>query len=90
MWIYLSERGTNNVISHRKIALTANKSFDGPTLAVEIAAKLSVGTTLNANSYTCTLDTTTGKLAIAKSTSAPSTFSIWPAGYLKQAMTAMT
>jgi hypothetical protein len=85
MWIYLSERGTNNVITHRKIALTANKSFDGPTLAVEIAAKLNVGTTLNANSYTCTFDTTTGKLAIANSTSAPSTFSIWPAGYLKKA-----
>ena len=83
--IYISERDTSNAITYRKIALTANKSFDGPTLAVEVAAKLNVGTTLNANSYTCTFEKTTGKLSIANSTLAPSTFSIWPAEYLKKA-----
>ena len=84
-FIYISERATNNAITYRKVELTANKSFDGPSLAVEAAAKLNVGTTLTASSYSCTFDATTGRLTIANSTAAPSTFTIWPADYLKKA-----
>jgi len=82
--LYVSERSTTNAVTFRKLALTANKSYDGDGLATEVALKLNTGTTLTANSYTCTFSTSTGRLTISNSTGAPSTFSIWPEGYLEK------
>ncbi len=82
-YMYIAECDVNMTVTYRKVALTANTSYDGLSLAAEITTKLNVGTTLAANSYTCTFDTPTRRLTIANSTPAPSTFSIWPAEYLK-------
>ena len=81
--MYMSERDVNNVITYRKLTLTTNQYFDGDALALELATKLNIGTTLNGSSYTCTFENTTGRLTIANSTLAPSTFTIWPVDYLK-------
>ena len=85
-FIYIEELATNNTATKRKVALTSGKSFDGPSLATEIAGQLNIGTTLAANSYSCTFDSTTGKLTISNSTASPADFSIWPADYLKHGL----
>ena len=82
-FMYISECDVNMTFTYRKIALTANTSYDGFDLAAEITTKLNVGTTLTANSYTCTFDINTGRLTIANSTTTPSTFTLWPAEFLK-------
>jgi len=86
IYIYIEELATNNTATKRKVALTSGKSFDGPSLATEIAGQLNIGTTLAANSYSCTFDSTTGKLTISNNTAAPADFSIWPEDYLKHGL----
>ena len=81
-FIYIQEISTANVSTKRKVALT-ERTYDGTTLATEVALQLNTGTSLTAASYTCTFDTNTGKLTISNSTASPADFSIWPAEYLK-------
>ena len=80
-FIYIEETSTANVSTKRKVALT-QRSYDGSTLATEVALQLNAGTALTGNSYSCTFDTTTGKLTISNNTIFPADFSIWPAEYL--------
>jgi len=84
-FIYIQEVDTSNVSTKRKVALT-QRTYDGTTLATEVALQLNTGTTLTAASYSCTFETTTGKLTIANSTSTPADFNIWPAEYLKHGL----
>ena len=81
-FIYLQEFSISNVSTKRKVALT-ERTYDGTTLATEVALQLNTGTSLTASSYTCTFDVHTGKLTISNNTAAPADFSIWPAEYLK-------
>ena len=81
-FIYIQEFSTSNVSTKRKVALT-ERTYDGTTLATEVALQLNTGTSLTASSYTCTFDVHTGKLTISNNTAAPADFSIWPAEYLK-------
>ena len=85
-FIYIEEISTANVSTKRKVPLTTGQTFDGTTLAVEVAIQLNAGTTLNAASYSCTFSTVTGKLTISNSTPSPADFSIWPADYLKHGL----
>ena len=55
-----------NVSTKRKVGLTAGQSYDGTTLATEVALQLNTGTTLTASSYACTFSSSTGKLTISK------------------------
>ena len=84
-FIYIEETSTANVSTKRKVALT-QRSYDGGTLATEVALQLNTGTALTGNSYSCTFDTTTGKLTISNNTIFPADFSIWPAEYLKHGL----
>ena len=81
-FIYIQEFSTSSVSTKRKVALT-ERTYDGTTLATEVALQLNTGTSLTASSYTCTFDVHTGKLTISNNTAAPADFSIWPAEYLK-------
>jgi len=80
-FIYIEEISTANVSTKRKVGLTVG-SYDGTTLATEVALQLNTGTTLAANSYACSFASTTGKLTISNTTVSPADFSIWPADYL--------
>ena len=51
-----------------------------------MALQLSTGTTLDANSYSCTFSSSTGKLTISNTTASPADFSIWTADYLKHGL----
>ncbi len=51
-FIYLNEVNTLNASIDRKIELTVG-SYDGYTLATEVALRLNTGTTLTGNSYGC-------------------------------------
>ena len=84
-FIYIQEVDTSNVSTKRKVALT-ERSYDGTTLATEVALQLNTGTTLTAASYACTFDAATGKLTISNTTASPADFSIWPAEYLKHSL----
>jgi len=84
-FIYLQEISTVNVSTKRKVGLTVG-SYDGTTLATEIALQLNTGTTLTANSYSCTFNSGTGKLTITNTSVSPADFSIWPADYLKHGL----
>jgi len=84
-FIYLEEISTANVSTKRKVGLTVG-TYDGTTLATEVALQLNTGTTLNANSYSCTFSSGTGKLTISNTTASPADFSIWPADYLKHGL----
>ena len=84
-FIYVEEISTANVSTKRKVGLTSG-SFDGTTLATEVALQLNTGTTLNANSYSCTFNTSTGRLTISNTTPSPADFSIWTADYLKHGL----
>ena len=68
-FIYIEEISTTNVSTKRKIGLTAGQNHDGTTLATEVALQLNTGTTLAANSYSCTFSSSTGKLTISNTTS---------------------
>jgi hypothetical protein len=74
------------VPTKRKVGLTMGQYHDGTTLATEVALQLNAGTTLAANSYSCTFSSTTGKLTISNTTASPADFSIWPADYLKHGL----
>ena len=80
-FIYIEEISTANVSTKRKVGLTAGQSHDGTTLAAEVALQLNTGTTLNANSYSCTFNSGTGMLTISNTTPSPADFSIWTADY---------
>ena len=84
-FIYIQEVDTSSVSTKRKVALT-QRTYDGTTLATEVALQLNTGTTLTAASYSCSFETTTGKLTISNTTAAPADFSIWPAEYLKHGL----
>jgi hypothetical protein len=85
-FIYIQEISTTNVSTKRKVGLTAGQIFDGTTLATEVATQLNTGTTLTASSYSCSFDTTTGRLTISNTTPSPADFSIWPAEHLKHGL----
>ena len=85
-FIYIEETSTASVSTKRKVGLTAGQTYDGTTLATEVALQLNTGTTLTASSYACTFSSATGKLTISNVTIAPADFSIWPADYLKQGL----
>jgi len=51
-----------------------------------VALQLNTGTTLAANSYSCTFSSSTGKLTISNTTASPADFTIWPADYLKHGL----
>ena len=78
-FIYIQEISTTNVSTKRKVGLTAGQTFDGTTLATEVATQLNTGTALTANSYSCSFDAATGRLTISNTTPSPTDFSIWPA-----------
>ena len=44
-FIYIEEISTANVSTKRKVGLTAGQSYDGTTLATEVALQLNTGTT---------------------------------------------
>ena len=52
-FIYIEEISTTNVSTKRKVGLTVGQNHDGTTLATEVALQLNTGTTLAANSYSC-------------------------------------
>ena len=81
--IYIQEISTANVSTKRKVGLTVGQNHDGTTLATEVALQLNTGTTLAANSYSCTFSSATGKLTLSNTTASPADFTIWPADYLK-------
>ena len=85
-FIYIQEISTANVSTKRKVGLTVGQNHDGTTLATEVALQLNTGTTLAANSYSCTFLSATGKLTISDTTASPADFSIWPADYLKHGL----
>ena len=85
-FIYIEETATTSVSTKRKVGLTAGQTYDGTTLATEVAAQLNTGTTLTASSYSCTFSSATGKLTISNTTVAPADFTIWPAQYLQQGL----
>ena len=85
-FIYIEEISTTNVSTKRKVGLTAGQNHDGTTLATEVALQLNTGTTLAANSYSCTFSSSTGKLTISNTTASPAEFSIWTADYLKHGL----
>ena len=85
-FIYIEEISTTNVSTKRKVGLTAGQNHDGTTLATEVALQLNTGTTLAANSYSCTFSSSTGKLTISNTTASPADFSIWTADYLKHGL----
>ena len=85
-FIYIEETSTASVSTKRKVGLTAGQTYDGTTLATEVALQLNTGTTLTASSYSCTFSSATGKLTISNTTVAPADFTIWPAEYLKQGL----
>ena len=85
-FIYIEEISTGSVSTKRKVGLTAGQSYDGTTLATEVALQLNTGTTLTASSYGCTFSSATGKLTLSNTTAAPADFTIWPAEYLKQGL----
>ena len=85
-FIYIEEISTTNVSTKRKVGLTAGQNHDGTTLATEVARQLNTVTTLDANSYSCTFSSSTGKLTISNITPSPADFSIWPAYYLKHGL----
>ena len=84
-FIYIEEILTTNVSTKRKVGLTVG-GYDGTTLATEVATQLNTGTTLNANSYSCTFKSGTGKLTISNTTPSPADFNIWTADYLKHGL----
>ena len=84
-FIYIEEISTTNVSTKRKVGLTIG-GYDGTTLATEVATQLNTGTTLNANSYSCTFKSGTGKLTISNTTPSPADFNIWTADYLKHGL----
>ena len=84
-FIYIQEVDTASASTKRKVELT-QRTYDGTTLATEVALQLNTGTTLTAASYSCTFETTTGKLTISNTTASPADFSIWPAEYLKHGL----
>ena len=84
-FIYIEEISTTNVSTKRKVGLTVG-GYDGTTLATEVATQLNTGTTLNANSYSCTFNSGTGKLTISNTTPSPADFNIWTADYLKHGL----
>ena len=51
-----------------------------------MALQLDAGTTLAANSYSCTFSSSTGQLTTSNITPSPTDFSIWPADYLKRGL----
>jgi hypothetical protein len=85
-FIYIEEVSTANVSTKRKVGLTAGQTFDGTTLATEVATQLNTGTTLTASSYSCSFTASTGKLTISNTTASPADFTIWPADYLKHGL----
>ena len=82
----IEEISTTNVSTKRKVGLIAGQNHDGTTLATEVALQLNTGTTLAANSYSCTFSSSTGKLTISNTTASPADFTIWPADYLKHGL----
>ena len=84
-FIYIQEISTTNASTKRKVGLTVG-GYDGTTLATEVAAQLNTGTTLNANSYSCTFNSGTGKLTVSNTTPSPADFTIWTADYLKHGL----
>ena len=58
-FIYIQEISTANVSTKRKVGLTVGQNHDGATLATEVALQLNAGTTLAANSYSCTFSSAT-------------------------------
>ena len=84
--IYIQEISTANVSTKRKVGLTVGQNHKGTTLATEVALQLNTGTTLAANSFSCTFSSSTGKLTISNTTASPASISIWPADYLKHGL----
>lgn len=85
-FIYIEEISTANVSTKRKVGLTVKQNQDGTTLATEVALQLNAGTTLAANSYSCTFSSGTGKLTISNTLTSPADFNIWAADYLKHGL----
>ena len=85
-FIYIEEISTTNVSTKRKVGLIAGQYHDGTTQATEVALQLNTGTTLDANSYSCTFSASTGKLTISNTTASPADFSTWTADYLKHGL----
>ncbi len=76
-YIYLREKNTSNVTTNRQVELTVG-SYDGYTLATEVALRLNTGTSLLSNSYGCLFYPPINKLIINNSTVSPAQFSIVP------------
>jgi hypothetical protein len=80
--VYIEET-VSGTATKRKVALIEG-SYNITELAVELAARLSAGSTMP-NSYTVTANTPTARLTIAN-LSANSSFSIWTADYLRHGL----